>query len=524
MGKVDKPRLTLIIILGWCICFPLLGWTATRPPNLIPNPEFGGPLEPTGLPPAWHRLEARIPGAKPSRIFLYRVANHSGQLLALEAGEERGARVWCEVSGIEPHTDYLLEFAAYRPRFTNSVYLEVDIFGQRRLVNEHCTYGGIQPIFLKINSGNVRGRAFLTLENPHGEVLAFGSPSLRRAEPGQSSEWDPGSVRLPNFFPVGIFSARLGDLEDIRAAGFNAVQSYESAPALREMAVAAARLELKLLPDLRTYMADFSREMGSRPELLGFYIEDEPEIRSIAPKQVQGVKDAVKRDHPGVLTAMAMVRPQMVEAYREAADVFLLDPYPVPHMPLTWLADSLEEASRHVTRERLWAVIQAFGGGKWAKHGWDRRPTYEEMRCLAYLGLVHGARGLFFFSYQEMRSDEAAWESVKKIVWELKELHSWLVLENISAPLRLQMKSAYKADAAGDPAVHFCHKERGTEHLLILANVIDRPVSFFLEGFGPEVSFLQDCFGWRKSVVRDGNIREEMAPYEVRVYRYQQQD
>ena len=62
-----------------------------------------------------------------------------------------------------------------------------------------------------------------------------------------------------------------------------------------------------------------------------------------------------------------MLRPQMVAEYRDAADVFMLDPYPVPNMPMTWLSDSLEEAARQVPRERLWAVIQAFGGDKWAE-------------------------------------------------------------------------------------------------------------------------------------------------------------
>ena len=79
---------------------------------------------------------------------------------------------------------------------------------------------------------------------------------------------------------------------------------------------------------------------------------------------MQALKESLKHDHPGVLTAVAMLRPQMVEAYRDSADIFMLDPYPVPDMPMTWMSDTLEEAARHVPRERLWAVIQAFGGAK----------------------------------------------------------------------------------------------------------------------------------------------------------------
>jgi len=57
--------------------------------------------------------------------------------------------------------------------------------------------------------------------------------------------------------------------------------------------------------------------LGGRPEILGFYIEDEPEGRSVPPEKIKAFKDSLKKDHPGVLTAVAMLRPQMIAAYRE---------------------------------------------------------------------------------------------------------------------------------------------------------------------------------------------------------------
>jgi hypothetical protein len=57
-----------------------------------------------------------------------------------------------------------------------------------------------------------------------------------------------------------------------------------------------------------------------------------------------------------------------------------------------------------------------------------------------------------------------------------------------------------------------------------MANVIDRPVSFYLRGFGRQVSWLSEIFKPRRAVVRDGNIREDLGPYEVRIYRYRQED
>jgi hypothetical protein len=214
----------------------------------------------------------------------------------------------------------------------------------------------------------------------------------------------------------------------------------------------------------------------------------------------------------------------MVAAYLDTADVFMIDPYPVPHMPMTWLSDSLEEAARHVAKERLWAVIQAFGGGRHTKDGWPRRPTYEEMRCLTYLAVIHGARGIFYFSYPEVRKDAASWADLQKIVAELRELRTWLVLPHEALRLRLEMTSPFKADAAGRAAVHFCHKQKGGENLLILVNVIDKPVGFSLHGFSMQVPWLHDPLENHKTAVQGGNIRGKLGPYEVRIYHFRQGD
>ena len=518
-------RVSLIIIWVWFSCFPSQGGAGESNPNLVPNPEFREFREETGWPEGWHRDALTIPGIAPSRIFPCTVTGHPGKLLALEGGPDRNGQVWCRISNIRPHTDYLLEFVAYRPKFTNGVYLEVEIFGRRHLVNQHFSYSRIQPIFMRVNSGSTRGTTRLAIMNPHREVLAFGSPSLRLAETKVREAWMAESVRLPTFFPMGIFSTTPADLAAIRAAGFNAVQSYDSRPEIiRKMAAASRKLGLKFLPNFRAYQADISRDLGGSPKLLGFYIEDEPEGRSVPPEKMQALKESLKQDHPGVLTVVAMLRPQMVEAYRDAADVFMIDPYPVPNMPMTWLSDSLEEAACHVPKERLWAVIQAFGGEKYVKDGWPRRPTYQEMRCLSYLAVVHGAQGIFYFSYPEVRADAASWQSLQKIVQELRELRTWLVIPNEVPSLHLKMASTFKADASGRPAVHFCLKNRGPEHLLILVNVIDRPVNFYLNGFPPQVAWLTEYFNRHKSVVRDGNICEELGPYEVRLYSHRQQD
>ena len=171
-------RLTLIILGVWLAFFANRA-SAKEATNLIPNPEFVGSQDATGLPEGWQREIRKIPGVEPSRVYFCRVSGHPGKLLAIEGGPDRNGRVWCQVKNIRPHTDYRLEFTAYRPKFTNGVYFEVEIFGQRHLINQHFSYGRVQPIFLRINSGNTRGKTRFMVSNPHREVLAFGSPVLK---------------------------------------------------------------------------------------------------------------------------------------------------------------------------------------------------------------------------------------------------------------------------------------------------------------------------------------------------------
>jgi hypothetical protein len=242
-------RLPLVTIAVWVACFPHLA-RAQEAANLTPNPAFAGSQDPTGLPDGWHRDARKIPGVEPSRVYLCRVTGYPGKLLAMEGTPDRNGQVCCQLPNIRPRTDYLLKFTAYRPKFTNSAYLEVEIFGRRHSINQHFSYGRVQPIFLRINSGNTQGATRFVVANPQREVIAFGSPSLTAApRPQNLSRGQPSSVRLPSFFPVGIFAAKPEDSPDIRAAGFNAVQSYDVRPdIIRSMAAISARLGLKFLP------------------------------------------------------------------------------------------------------------------------------------------------------------------------------------------------------------------------------------------------------------------------------------
>ena len=234
-----------------------------------------------------------------------------------------------------------------------------------------------------------------------------------------------------DLFPIGIFNAPLDQADRVVGAGFNAVvldprAGPPDADSLRRMADLPLRWVLPAgnLPTGEKGLAEVGHVLGK--SLLCLYAADEPELGGVAPLSLLRVRDRVRGVLPRLPMAAAVVRARFVPYYRYACDWFLLDPYPVPNRPLTWLSDSLDRAKQNVEAGRCMAVIQAFGGEEQAVRGWDRFPTLEEMRALAFLAVVHGARGVFFYDYASAAGSQPQWETVTRVVKDLVGVDRWL--------------------------------------------------------------------------------------------------
>jgi len=102
------------------------------------------------------------------------------------------------------------------------------------------------------------------------------------------------------------------------------------------------------------------------------------------------------------------------------------DPYPIPDNPITWVSDAADAATQ--TGKPAWLVLQIFD---WSDYPWDSRaenarpPTYEEMRAMSYLATNHGAKGLIYYSYFDIRNDAdypQRWGAIKDIAAEIDQL------------------------------------------------------------------------------------------------------
>ena len=155
------------------------------------------------------------------------------------------------------------------------------------------------------------------------------------------------------------------------------------------------------------------------PAILAWYLNDELP-RSLLPELTDYYHRVRTADpnHPCfiVLCNMAELR-----LFPRTTDILGVDPYPIPASSVTTVS-RWTDAARRAGHGRMpvWVVPQAFAWYQYNPAGSDRArkptaaelksgraPNYEEERCMTYLALAHGAKGLIYYCYYDLRSPAA---------------------------------------------------------------------------------------------------------------------
>ena len=156
--------------------------------------------------------------------------------------------------------------------------------------------------------------------------------------------------------------------------------------------------------------------------------------------------------------------------------------YPVPYQPVRSVGEAVERANTATGGKKpLLPILQLF---TWQAK--DRYPTPAELRCMAYLSLIHGANGIGYYSYNNVTGKKGTniakeqpelWQTVKQINSEIAEIHPWLLEDNkVSVVLQ-----------EGAPEVEFRALGGGGKILLLLANTASVAKTAVLR-FPPQVA------------------------------------
>ena len=94
----------------------------------------------------------------------------------------------------------------------------------------------------------------------------------------------------------------------------------------------------------------------------------------------------------------------------QTADIFSVDPYPIDFgQPLRHVYDSVDRAVKSVFGKKpVWATLQSYTikNKSDGSFGNPRLPTSAELKCMSYMALAAGARGLLYYAF-----DDTYWTS-----------------------------------------------------------------------------------------------------------------
>ena len=233
-------------------------------------------------------------------------------------------------------------------------------------------------------------------------------------------------------FPIGIYGVPMKYVDEIKKVGFDSISVGKI---LRKNISLLSKKGINMLLALPPKLSDRKTQsliysLRKNPHILAWYLRDEPEIWHFPPIYLWKIKEYVKTLDPTHPTLITLVRANNVRDYGECADIIMVDPYPIPLAPLTWLSKSIDEVKKIFPEKPVWAVIQAFDWSSFPygeeKREWGRDPTYSEERCLTYLAVIHGASGLFYFTFKSKNyfilERKRHWNDVKKLIAELNSV------------------------------------------------------------------------------------------------------
>lgn len=329
------------------------------------------------------------------------------------------------------------------------------------------------------------------------------------------------------FFPLGLYTVPDFAFSEVKKAGFNSVIAYEGyynpygktfdKEKLQSYLDNAQKNGIFVLLSLcRNYyvawrrradepnlsnIADMITMFKNHPALLGYYIADEPYGDSFR-DAVNKVNSLVKKLDPEKITMLVLCNIEETIRFKDSADILGFDIYPIPSRPVSLVSKTMD-AARAILRDEkpVWLVAQAFGG----QESWFREPTPQEARCMAYLGIVHGAKGLFWFTYKP--SYEPLWNELAKLNKEITELAPILLAEGPVSVGRL----------IGTPSVHYWCREFADKIVIIAVNesLEACEASFTVMGY---VSKVEEMFEKRNLIIKDGSFKDNFIPQGTHVY------
>ena len=263
----------------------------------------------------------------------------------------------------------------------------------------------------------------------------------------------------------------------------------------------------------------FAEAFKDHPALLGWYIADEQreDWATILRARYKLLTDI----QPLRIALHVNNSPHRFDVFYDTADVMSPDTYPIPKQSVSVVSDFVDVSCAAGREARpVWAVLQAFNwaywchksGKKWSWPNPARPPTYDECRVMTYLALIHGARGILYYSYYDVVRKgytEMPWEELTRISKEINALIP--VLVEADAP---------KSDLVVSPDGVFDHlvKLKDGKRTYLVANPWEEALSAKLTVKSAKGAALKVLFEDRMVTLKECTFTDDFPAHGVHVY------
>ena len=446
--------------------------------------------------------------------------------LAVRGGTEGHGEWRVPLPACEPGQAYRLSCLFHRDTWNELSYSYASVWDQRYLLEKHSLPRIFQPLRVKVICPQTPTDELFRFTNEvPDDYFYLAKPKLVQGLPLPAPAPAPhNGFFYPGFFPIGVYGVDADDLDEVRKLALNTAILGGEGERLKRSVAECRKKGLRYVlatpgdPErLKVYLDRLAElPVTADDTQLAFYVDDEPEMRAVPAGRAEDVQRLVKGRFPRASTGMATVRPSYCREYLRASDFFMLDQYPFPDMPMSWLGDSMDRAAEEAGRDRLLSVIQAFSDGGY----WPSLPGWRQMDCLAFLSIVHGSRGIFFYTWSVIGKTAEGRANLGRVVGRLNRIYPWLLEKNLAAPVGVEMLSEHRVDPKGRPAVHACLKKKGEEIMLIAVNTLGAPVKARLkfENRGTAPLFSVEAFSGGIWPVREGSIWTSLQAYETKAF------
>jgi len=316
------------------------------------------------------------------------------------------------------------------------------------------------------------------------------------------------------FFARGLYHVEPQDYELVVSQGFNAVQCrFDNVEAAQAAGLrTGVALYWTARPNSERWREAMDTVIGN-DSVFAWWIQDEPSGDAAVIETLADAYMYIRTNDPDRPAYTCLNNPNTYLQFAPQTDIVSADVYPIGRTPLTTIADTLDHA-----RDVIPGHVPWFIGQIWP---WPNSPlvTPAQHRCMTYLALVHGARGLFWYSFRDPNwylpeDNPELWAEIKVVNDELIALEPVLLHGNV----------AERVFGGDEGEVHTCVKRLDDELVLIAANPGDEAVSVSIDvaALAPGVSCAPDVevmFEDRQARLAGSAISDDFDALAVHIYR-----